>query len=248
MVRVDEPTSLKEWAWKRRNSLIFLGVGLIVVATVAFRFRHKRLDELPRVAEIGRVQGLTQLDLGEFLVAKKLLADAAAAVDELGGQVEGADAIRQGALEAAIFADLVDEDLEEIVQKRAKYPDAEWLSHFSAIYKGQSILVEAQIVALPDPSKTRAAYEIDYRIVFGRNSTPAVKGRIDLAGFRLFEQAQPKVGDNVIFGARLASIELNTDLGEFLVGLIPNSGVFITHDRALSFIGWPSADAIEEDR
>jgi DNA-directed RNA polymerase subunit RPC12/RpoP len=248
MVRVDEPPSLKEWAWERRNPLIFLGVGLIVVATVAIRFRQKRLDELPRVAEIGRVEGLTQLDLGEFLVAKKLLGDAAAAVDALGGQVEGADAIRQGAREAAIFADRVDEELEEIVQKRAKYPDADWPSHFSAIYKGQSILVEAQVVDVPDPSRPGSDYEIDYQILWGRTSTPTVKGRIDLTGFRLFEQAKPKVGDNVIFGARLASIELDTKRGEFMVGLAPDSGVFITHDRALARLEWYSSEATEEDR
>ena len=65
-------------------------------------------------------------------------------------------------------------------------------------------------------------------------------GRIDLTGFRHFELTKPKVGDQVTFGARLASFTRDIGRGEWLVGLVPDSGVSITHRRALEALGWPS--------
>ena len=243
MIEVRERPTLREWAGRRRNPLIFAGVVGLVLLTFLLRDRHRRLDELPKVAELGRVQGLAKLDGGDFHVAKKILADAASAVDALGNQYEGADAIRQGAREAAIFADLVKEPLGTLIEAAARYepPDA-WPSHFDAIYRGQSILIEAQVTAAPDPNRPGSAYDIDYRIYYGNATTPAGRGRIDFKGFRLFDQAGVKVGDIKVFGARLASITLDVGSGEYLVGLEPDSGVFITHYRALEAIGWPAAD------
>lgn len=243
MIEVDDRASPAGWVARHRIPLVLFAVVGLVGLTVGLRWRKARLEDLPKVAEIGRIQGLARLDEGEFHVAKKLLGDASAAVDSLGGLYEGADAIRQGAREAAIFADLVREPLNVLVEMAAKYQPADaWPARFDALYRGQSILVDAQVIEAPDPARPASAYDVDHRIYFGNNATPAGKGRLDLKGFRLFEQSRPKVGDVKVFGARLATITLDVTSGYYLIALEPDSGVFITHYKALEVLGWPSPD------
>ncbi len=67
-------------------------------------------------------------------------------------------------------------------------------------------------------------------------------GRIDLTGFRLFETAQLKPGDHVLFGARLASFGYDRTSKEWLAGLEPESGVFLTHPARLEAIGRPAPE------
>jgi len=246
LIEVEDRPTLGERLWRRRNALIFTTVALIVALTIGFRLRQRHLEALPAIVEIGRTQGLAKLDTGDFHVAKKLLGEAASAVETLGGQVEGADAIRQGAREAALFADLVDERLETLVQKAAKAEsETAWASNFTTLYKGQSIILEAQITAVPDPEVPGSGYDLDYRIYYGSGPTPAGKGRIDLTGFRLFELEKPNKGESKVFGARLASMQQD-EKGEWLIQLVPDSGCFITHDKALLLL-WGSTGSPEDD-
>lgn len=241
--------SLSDWAWRRRNALLAAGVVLLVISAVAFRFHRQRLEDLPRIAEIGRTEGLRKLDQGEFHAAKKLLGEASSAVDGLGGGYEGADAIRQGAREAAIFTDLVPESLDRLLEEAATYRDGkEWPAHFAGMYRGRSVILDAPILAVPGPEKPGSSYQIDCRIYLGRGPKPDGKARIDLTGFRLFELAEPKVGEQKPFGARLAALELDAATNEWVFTFEPDSGVFITHPRALEAIGWPSFEPAEEPR
>ena len=249
MIEVDDRPTLGERLWKRRNGLIFVGVAMIVVATIGVRLRQRHLEALPAIVEAGRTQGLAKLDAGDFHVAKQILVEAASAVGSLGGRVEGADEVIQGAKEAALFADRCGESLETLVESAAKADsEAAWTTRFDTLYKGQSIIVEDRIKAVPDPAIPGSTYEIDYMILYGRNLEPAGRGRIDLTGFRLFELEKPTVGETKSFGARLASMKFDKDKGEWLVGLVPDSGCFITHDKALSFVFGTAAQAEEDDR
>jgi hypothetical protein len=243
-----QPT-LREWALAHRNALMAAAVVLLVVGAVAIRSRRQRLEELPQIAEIGRTEGLKKLDAGEFVPAMKLLRDAADAVDGLGGRFEGADSIRQGAREAAIFAGLADTGIAEIVAEanEAAIKDPKgWPSKFAALYKGRSVIIEAPISAVPDPTRPGSSYQINYPIYFGEGPKPGGKGRIDLTSFRLFERSEPKLDEPVLFGARYASIELDTTSGEWIVTFEPDSGVYITHTKALSKIDWPTSEPTEE--
>jgi hypothetical protein len=159
MIVVDDRPGLGERLWKRRNGLIFAGVALIVVATVAIRLRQRHLESLPAVVELGRTQGLAKLDMGDFQIAKQILVEAASAVESLGGRVEGADEVRQGAKEAALFADRCRETLETLVESAAKAEsEAAWKSQFDTLYKGQSIIIEDRIKAIPDPAVPGSTY------------------------------------------------------------------------------------------
>ncbi len=219
------------------------GLVVLVLGAVTVKRWRQRLEDLPRIAEIGRTEGFKKLDSGDFFAAKKILADAAAAVDALGGRFEGADAIRQGAREAAIFTDLVPRTLEDLVEEAATFRDVTgWSAHFRAMYQGRSILFETTITAVPDPSKPGSRYEDAYRILVGRGSKPEAQGRIDFTGFELFDLAQPKVGEIKLLGARLAALEFNVAENTWFLTLEPDSGVFMTHTQALEALHWPTGE------
>jgi hypothetical protein len=235
MVRVaDRPRRFNQPA------LIFLAVGLLVVGTVAFRIWKQRRQDLPLVAERGRSEGLVALDEGKLDKAHQLLAAAKSAVDSLGGQVEGADDIRQGAAEAAILVDLVPETLETLLDQAGRTEPKAWAARFDNLYKGRCVFFDAAIVAVPGEDGFDR-YEIDYHVFNGPGPQPARSARIDLRDFRLFEQAGPKIGDQVLFGARLASFAFDTDSEEWVIRFEPESGVFLSHTRALESLGWHSA-------
>jgi hypothetical protein len=241
------PWDAKAWAIRHRNALLVAGVLVLISGAVLARWRRQRLEELPRIAEIGRTEGLKRLDAGDFHAAKKLLADAASAVDSLGGKYEGADSIRQGALEAAILTDLVPEPLEQLLEGAATASDPkDWSSRFAGLYRGRSIVLETTVMAVPDPARPGSPFEIDARVYFGRGPRPEGKARFDLTGFALFESINPKVGESRIIGARLGSLDLDIVTGEWVFTLEPDSGVLITHRKALEVIGWPPFEPVEE--
>jgi hypothetical protein len=241
----DRPT-LGEWAWSHRNALLVAGLLILILGTVMIRRHRQRLEDLPRVAELGLTEGMRKLDAGEFHVAKKLLADARDAVDGLGGRFEGAETVRQGALEAAVFADLAPKGIDEILEEAANIDTTEWPSHFAAQYKGRSVIIDPPVSDAPDPSRPNSRYQVNFPIYFGRGPKPKGEGRIDLAGFRLFELSQPKVGEQKPFGARYASVELDLSSNEWVVTFEPDSGVYITHPKALETIDWTAPEPSEE--
>jgi hypothetical protein len=212
------------------------------MATVAFRLWRQHRQDLPRIAALGRVDGLAALDEGQFDKAHQLLSRARSAVDQLGGAVEGASQIRQGANEAEIFVQLVPDRLETILDAAGRADPKEWPAQFSTLYKGRSLIVDAQVIATPDASG-QGRYELDYQILPDGEGEARRIARLDLTGFRLFEAAHPKVGDQMTFGARLASFRYDEKAAEWRVGLEPGSGVFLTHSRALVALGWPSGAA-----
>jgi hypothetical protein len=241
MILVQERPGLRDWLKRHRHAVAFVGVAALVVATVSYRVWLQRRQDLPRIVAIGRTQGLTALDEGRFDTAKQLLADARRAVDALGGAVDGAEEIRQGALEAAIFADLVPGTLEELIDQAAASPDGP--GRFATFSKGRSIIVQAHVTATPSTSD---GYDLDYRIFVGAGPAPARVGRLDLTGFHWIEVVQPQVGDEVLFGARLDAIQLDDRGNEWLIRLVPDSGVTITHFKALEALNWPPPDSSKE--
>jgi hypothetical protein len=225
---------------RHRNALVFLGVALVVAATVALRVRRARLQELPGIAERGRTEGLTALDEGRFDVAWQLLADARRAVDELGDQVEGASAIRQGAREAEVIVRRASASLEEMLDEARRADPKEWAEKFDRLYKGSTAIFDVEVREVPD-AQGRGRYGLDYRVLpSGEGDRPPAVGLIDTRGFKMIEERSPKVGDHLLFGATLASFRFDVEQGVWLVGLGPESGVPLTHAKALEALGWPS--------
>lgn len=226
---------------RHRNPFIFLTVGLVVVGTVAFRVWRSRVADLPRVAEAGRVEGLAALDAGKFDRAHQLLSEAKRAVDALGDAYQGAGAIRQGADEAEIIARLAPGTLEDVLDEAARADPAAWSRRFDTLYKGRTVILDTQIVSVPD-GQGNGHFELDYRIFReGEGGQPSSVGGADTTGFRLFELTRPKVGDRVTFGARLRSFRFDLARETWFAEFEPDSGVIMTHTGALEALGWPAA-------
>ena len=241
-VELEPRSTLVQRVRANRNPLIFAAVGLLVVGTIVFRTWRARIADLPRIAELGKTEGLTALDEGKFTLAHQLLSEAKRAVISLGDAYEGASAIKQGADEAAVIANFSPASLEEMIEEAARADPKVWEKKFADFYKGRSILIDSEIVKAPD-SRGIGRYEFRYRVLpdGGDGETPRTKGRVDTPGFRLFDLTHPKVRDRVIFGARLASFQFDAEAEEWVIGLDPSSGVYMTHEKALRAMGWPDA-------
>lgn len=249
VARVVEPRPrLADRLRARRNPLIFGGVLVIVAATVGFRLWRARIADLPRVAELGRTEGLTALDEGKFERAHQILSNARRAVESLSGEVEGASAIVQGADEASVIVNLVSESLESLLDQASRAESKAWESTFNELYAGRTVILDDFIRATPD-GRGNGSYELEYEILpMSEGGKPRTRGRIDLTGFRLFELTKPRVGDHVSFGAQLKSFRYDLDRERWLVGLVPESGVQMTHARALEALGIaPDTDAAAEE-
>ncbi|MGP0070233.1 MAG: hypothetical protein ACLQGP_42365 [Isosphaeraceae bacterium] len=241
---------------RSRIGLIFLLLPLLIIATVGWRVWKQRRQDYPLIAEKGRLEGIPALDAGEFDRAYQLLSAARTAVDALGGNVQDADEIRRAAGEAAIFNDLCNEKLEDMLAEAARTEPDAWAARFDLKYKGRAYIFDTSITAMP-PEGSTEGYEVEYIVVPPGESSrfgdvaiarPDRFARIDLTGFELFQSARPNQGDVVKFGCRLASLKYDVDKKHWVVQLIPGSGVFMTHSRALEAVSGPVTELIDAPR
>ena len=244
-IELAQPRSLRDFA--RRPVVVLAAVVILAIGAIAWRsWRHHR-ENLPQVARIGQTEGIAALEEGKFDHAYQLLSEAKAAVIALGGEVEAAEEIRQAADEAAIFVSLLSDPLENLLDEAAMMSPQAWADRFDTLYKGRGVIIDATITATPDtPGSNR--YELDY-LVFapGQGAREQRYARIDLTGFEAITQAGHKEGDQVLFGARLAAFQYDTEAQEWLIRFEPKSGVSIKHVKALESLGWPSGSSIPDD-
>ncbi len=230
--------------------LIFFLLGLLVLGAIGWRAWRYHREQLPRVVERGRDEGIPALEEGDFDRANQLLSAARDAVDTLGGAVNGADEIRAAADEADLFVNLCSETLEDLLARAGRSDPDAWQSEFDTLYKGRSCLFDTTIVSTP----AEGGYEIAY-IVFppGEASRfgdaglalPDRYARIDLEGFELFEQAHYVLNAHVTFGAKIRSLDYDAAKKHWVIRLDPKSGRFIRHHKALEASGWPSPEAAQ---
>ena len=163
------------------NRWLIALVPLLVIGTVAWRYRQYQRQQFPLVAEKGRTEGIRALEEGEFDKAHQLLSAARSAVDAPGGAVKDADDIRQAADEAAIFVNLSNQDLGDMLDEagRTDDPDA-WDSRFASVYKGRSVLIDSIVIAVPDGT-AGSSYDLALRI-FPRGESRNRDGRPDRYG------------------------------------------------------------------
>jgi hypothetical protein len=122
--------------------------------------------------------------------------------------------------EASLFADLCTEPLEDILQHAAGVPEREWQADFPVRYQGKSILFDTTVQRRAD-GKLRVLY------VFSR---PDARLHVDdLELFRNLPLDQPR---RVLFGVRLAGINLEPPGPVWVVRFQTDSGVFLTDGKA----------------
>ncbi len=241
-----EPFDLRAWVKRRRNTIVFVGTACFVLLTLVYGVWKSNRANFPEYVRIGRTDGIAALDQGRFDTAHQLLSRAKRAVDALGGEVEGADEVRKAADEAAIFAKLAPESLETMLGEAAASDPAEWGRQFSTLYQGRAVIIDATVTAKTEQSNG-PRYDLDYRIFpdgVALGAKPPSAGRIDTAGLELFTTLQPKIGDRVLFGVRLAKFEFDTATEQWVVSFEPKSGVQMTHRKALESMGWPNEEPV----
>lgn len=229
-----------------RPVLIFGGLILLVVASFTTRTWRARRHQLPEVAAIGRIEGIPALEAGKFDKAYQLLAPARDAVDSLGGDVEGAEEIRHAADEAGILVDLLSDSLETLLEDAARTSPQDWASRFEDLYKGRSVIIDATVVSSPD-SPGGGRYELDYLVLPPGEGAAGRFARLDVSDLQTFNLARPKVGDHVVFGARLAAFQYDSERESFVIRFDPKSGVPMRYTRALESLGWPTGSALPSE-
>ena len=139
---------------------------------------------------------------------------------------------------------LSNQDLGDMLDEagRTDDPDA-WDSKFASVYRGRSVLIDSIVIAAPDGT-AGSSYDLALRIFprgesRNRDGRPDRYGVFDLTGFRLFDGG-PQVGSRVIFGAKLESFRYDDARDQWVVRLLPKSGVWITHTKALESLEWQS--------
>ncbi len=225
------------------NRWLLVVVPIVVIATAAWSYRQRVRQGYPLIAEKGREEGIPALEAGEFDKAHQLLSAARKAVDALGGAIKDADEIRQAAMEAAIYVNLLPQDLGELLTEAARADSAdEWESRFNRLYKDRAVIVSSVVTAVPDGSAS-SKYELALRILppgesGNRDGSPDRVGEFDLKGFKLFELVGMPKDSVLTFGARLESFRFDTEKNTWFVRFAPDSGVIILHTKALDTLGW----------
>jgi len=231
----------------RRPFLVLACVALLALGTFAWTTWRQRWENLPQVVRIGRIEGIAALEEGKFDHANQLLSAAREAVDALGGAVEGAEEVRHAADEASILVNLLTDSLESLLDEAARTSPQAWADRFDTMYKGRAVVIDATITATPDtPGSNR--YELDYLVLAaGQGAREQRYARIDLSGFEVITLADRKVGDQVVFGARLAAFQYDPEAKQWTIRFEPKSGVSIKHFKALESLGWPSGSSYPDD-
>ena len=231
----------------RRPLLVLACVALLALGTFAWRTWRQRWENLPQVARIGRTEGIAALEEGKFDHANQLLSAAKEAVNALGGAVESAEEVRHAADEASILVNLLTDSLESLLDEAARTSPQAWADRFDTMYKGRAVVIDATITATPDtPGSNR--YELDYLVLAaGQGAREQRYARIDLSGFEVITLADRKVGDQVVFGARLAAFQYDPEAKQWTIRFEPKSGVSIKHFKALESLGWPSGSSYPDD-
>ena len=228
MIPVRERVGLGARMRRHRTLLVILGAMVVVSATFAVRAMRQRRQSLPGIAKESRADGMAALENAEFDLAKRKLAVAASALEELGDA--DASAVRQAAGEAELLADVTSASPEEILEEVAGREDGP--SRFDSIHRGRAVIIGDRIREVRDgvPQSTMN--------VFAPGAVKPKRAVLDYTGFRLLSDR--KKDDELTFGARLKSLTLD-DSGVWHFTFEPDSGVYITTPeawKALEKIDW----------
>lgn len=177
-----------------------------------------------------RVRSL--LRLGRFRLAVQEID----AVDARKGLVEAAapeqrKQWQQLEREAAIYANLCAEPLEDLLEHAADAAEDEWLAAFAVRYHGKAFIFDATVYR--EPAGYRLAYDIP---------TPKGKAQLVIDNLDLVKQIDPNRRQRVIFGVRLASIQLEAPGPRWVVRFLPASDVLLTDGSAAALCCPPLAD------
>jgi hypothetical protein len=209
------------------------GAGAFAIAIVAlaiifqlFKTKDSNSGRDPGTAAQHFTDGTKLLSQGKFHEAIRELDEALALRERQPDVLSAADrkSLTQAHREAHLYADLLNESLEDILFQAAAEPDdREWQAVFADRYKGKAVIFLAR--TRRDASDR---WVLDYDL-FVRDK-PA---RIDWENLQLLRDLHLNQPQRLLLGVRLANIEPETG-GTWVVRLEQESGVLITNADAIA--------------
>ena len=215
---------------------------MVIVAFAIFFQLSKNKDSNsgtdPRKAAQRLADGTQLLSQGKFHQAISELDEALSLRGKQPEALSAADrkSLTQAHREAHLYADLLNESLEDILLQAAAEPDdREWQAVFADRYKGKSVIFFAG--TRRDASER---WGLDYDL-FVRDK-PA---RIDWGNLQLLRDLHLNQPQRLLLGVRLASVEPEVG-GTWVVRLEPDSGVLITNADAITKVLSRSLEGLDE--
>jgi hypothetical protein len=219
------------------------GAFAIAIVTLAIVFQLSRTNNSnsghdPGTAAQHFTDGAKLLSQGRFHEAITELDEALALREKQPDALSAADrkSLTQAYREAHLYADLLNESLDDILFQAAAEPDdQEWQAAFADRYKGKGVIFFAGIRR--DASDR---WVLDYD-VFVRD-----KGaRIDWKNLQLLRDLHLNQPQRLLLGVRLANVEPEPG-GTWVVRLEPGSGVLITNADAIARVLSRPPEGLEE--
>jgi hypothetical protein len=219
------------------------GAFAIAIVTLAIVFQLSRTNNSNSGSDLGTAaqhftDGTKLLSQGRFHEAIRELDEALARREKQADVLSAGDrkSLTQAHREAHLYADLLNESLEDILFQAAAEPDdREWQAVFADRYKRKSMIFLAG--TRRDASDR---WVLDYDL-FVRDK-PA---RIDWENLQLLRDLHLGQPQRLLLGVRLANIEPEAG-GTWVVRLEPESGVLITNADAINKILSRPPEGLEE--
>jgi hypothetical protein len=221
--------------WYSPVRLLLFAIVAVVAGTVVVTVFLSRRAGLARELASARDASLAALNEGNFTAAQQQLAPAMRSLDRYGaGDREFAE-FRQLAREIAIFAELLEPAMEQVVDDTRGMSPEEVEAYFRDKFESPALILEAAVARSTDESATGSGITLDARLLVGTDLV-----RVATADLALLRGLPADASNRVLFGARIQSID--HDNAGAVIRLVPESGVWITSATCLEKISWPVDD------
>lgn len=125
--------------------------------------------------------------------------------------------------EIALYADLLDEALEELLAEAVDLPEKEWERRFKKRYQGKAILLDTVV-----KRSISGAFVVDYLV-----ESAGQKAQLHIVNLPYFEDLPADKPVRVLLGVRLAKFERIAP-GAWSIYISPDSPVLLTNPQALA--------------
>jgi hypothetical protein len=219
-----------------RDLLLPLGASALAVTVLALAYSQwvvplvfpKRVEPsqggdagVPTLKE-RLARGHKLLTEGSFRLAMEEMNPAARPLDL--SPLDGAERRRwrQVQRQAALFADLLPEPLEDIIRHGAGVKEQEWQADFRHRFLGKALVLDAEFRKPPG-----GTWEVLYPLFHGQD-----RARLIVADLKILESVPSAEPLRLVVGVRLASVRLENPGPAWVVRFEPDSGVFVTDSTA----------------
>lgn len=167
---------------------------------------------------------------GHFALAVQHLDGVLPLLKRRPGESEEYNRLAKEREEIAVFADLLSESLEELLDHAIGLPEPEWRANFESRYRGKAIIFDTTVRR---EEKDRIVADYVLRV-------QGEDVRLDLNDVELFQRLTLEKPQRFLFGLRLQRIE-RISPGKWSVKFEPDSGVLLTNADAVAIVCPPLA-------